>query len=553
MEKLNLKFIAGIIVILCILGFGVNATAQDNSFAGYTKKDLKYYNWHNLDFKKNKTAGISTDKAYKELLKNKKANTVIVAVIDGGVDINHADLKDKIWINTCEIAGNGIDDDHNGYIDDIHGWNFLGNSVGQNINKETLEITRLYRYYLEKFKGIDSVKLFTENRKEYSEFLSIQTKFLEKYNEAKEEYTNCLLLLKSYNFADSIVKTYLGKSSYDIKDLKSVKLQPDENLSSSADFLMKMLEHDITYSDLYDNYEYYETQVNYNYNTNYNARSVIGDDPLVNTDTRYGNNNVIGPDPDHGTFVSGIITADRNNNMGLNGIADSVKIMVLRAVPNGDEYDKDIANAIIYAVNNGAKIINCSFGKTYSPQKHFVDEALKFAREKDVLIIHAAGNEAENNDSINHYPLNIADDGTVIDENWITVGASTQKANSDFVASFSNYGQKTVDLFAPGYRIYSSLPNNKYGVQDGTSFSAPMVVGAAALIKSYYPHLSAKQIKDIILQSGRKYPKLSVYPPNEMGMKITNAKIKFSTLSLTGSTLNVYNALKLAEKIQSLN
>jgi subtilisin family serine protease len=543
---MNFKFSTSIFVILFFLGFS-SLWGQDNSI-GLEKKKNKFHNWHNLDIKKNKTVGISTDRAYKELLKSKKATTVIVAVIDGGVDINHEDLKDKIWTNTKEIPGNGIDDDHNGYIDDIHGWNFIGGSDGQNINKENTELTRIYRLYSKKYEGKDSLTLTDAEKTEFKEYKTIKSDFLKKYNEAKEDYNNFLPFKLAYHYADSIMQAYFGKKDYTVKELKKFKPGNDENLINCKDMLIRSSKKGFSRSELEEYAQYLDSKYLYQFNTTFNPRGIVGDDPSVMSAVPYGNNDVIGPDAEHGTFVSGIIAADRNNNLGLKGIADSVKIMVIRAVPDGDEYDKDVANAIIYAVNNGAKIINCSFGKSYSPQKHFVDEALKLAAEKDVLIVHAAGNDAENNDSITHYPDNYYANGAVIDENWITVGATSQKANSDLVASFSNYGEKTVDLFAPGYRIYSSLPNNKYGILDGTSFSAPMVAGAAALLKSYYPWLTAKQLKDILCQSGVKYPDLQVYPPSELGLKTNGSRIKFSNLSQTGSILNVYNAIEITEK-----
>lgn len=550
MKQTNFRLTLYIIILGSILSSESQLFGQDKS-VGLGKKEKQYYNWHNLDIKKNKTTGISTEKAYNELLKNKKATVVIVAVIDGGIDINHEDLKNKIWTNTKEIPGNGIDDDHNGYVDDIHGWNFIGGTNGQNINKETTELTRLYRLYSGKFEGKDSTSFTGEEKLQFWEYKKIKTKFLEEYNETQTDYNNFLPFKLMYYYADSVMQAFTGKKEYTLKDVKKFKPGTNQNFINSKELLIKLYKNNFSRSDLDEYAHYLDSKYNYQFNTSFNPRDIVGDDPAIMTSTPYGNNDIIGPDAKHGTFVAGIIAAERNNNLGVMGIADSIKIMVIRAVPDGDEYDKDVANAIIYAVNNGAKIINCSFGKSFSPQKHFVDDALKLAKEKDVLIVHAAGNDSEDNDSITHYPANYYSDGTIVDDNWITVGASAQKANSDLVASFSNYGKKTVDIFAPGSRIYSTLPDNKYGVMDGTSFSSPVVAGAASLIKSYYPLLTAKQIKEILMESGVKYPDLLVYPPTEMNLKIKDTRVKFGSLSRTGSIANVYNALKLAEKYSS--
>jgi subtilisin family serine protease len=532
----------GIVFLLQVTGNIV--LGQDNSEEG-TKKATEDQNWYNLDPKKNKFAGISTDRAYKELLVGKPMTNVVVAVIDGGVDINHEDLKDKIWVNPGEIAGNGIDDDNNGYIDDIHGWNFIGNSNGKNLDKTALEITRVYKILSEKFKQSSPIALKGAELEEYKEYLRIKAQFNAKYEKAMKSYTNFRAFADSYLFCDSIICAIVGKTKYNLSDIKMIEAGGNSQIDQIKKYMIKLNKNGLTRDEFNQYKEYLETQVNYHLNTDFSPRQgIIGDNPNV-FESKYGNNDVVGPDPKHGTSVAGVIAASRNNNMGINGIADSVKIMVLRVIPDGDEYDKDVANAIIYAVNNGAQILNCSFGKAYSPQKEFVDEALKLARKKGVLIVHAAGNDAEDNDSIMHYPSNIDAFGNVIMENWITVGASSSKTDKTLAASFSNYGKKTVDFFAPGHRIYTTKPGNSYGLLDGTSFSAPMVSGTAALIKSAYPELTSAQIKEILLKSAITYPKLKVIKPNEEPSK-TQVKVRFSELSTTAGVLNVYTALKLA-------
>jgi subtilisin family serine protease len=507
----------------------------------------RYFNWFNKDFQNNKVMGISTDKAYEEVLKNRKSKTVIVAVIDGGVDINHEDLKDKIWVNEKEIPGNGIDDDHNGFVDDIHGWNFLGNAKGENIKYENLEVTRLFKVLSEKYKDKDPSKLDRIEKSNYKMFRSVQDGYKKELAKAMDNNTMLENFTTVYNFADSLIKAKLGKENFNMDDLKALSSE-DSAVIASKDYLTSLLERGFTRSYLNDFKESVETKLKYNLNTSFNARNLIGDNPEDNNENGYGNNDVVANTPEHGTFVSGVIAADRNNTIGIKGIADKVKIMVLRVVPDGDERDKDVANAIKYAVKNGAQVVNMSFGKDFSPQKNLVDDAIKLAEEKGVILVHAAGNESENCDKIDHYPVNKIGQTNKAYTNWISAGASSMDTGLEFAADFSNYGKKTVDLFAPGVRIYSTMPGNKYGTRDGTSFSAPMVTGAVALLLSYFPELTAKQVKEIILKSVTKYSAKVNLPTTEEDDKKTT--IKFSKLSTTGGVLNVYNAVKMAEAME---
>ena len=540
------KFTLGILVVgMVCCTFNSKIYGQESTKNNQTETSNKYYNWFNLDKKENKILGISTDRAYEKLLKGKKLTTVVVAVIDGGVDINHEDLQGKIWVNKGEIPGNNIDDDHNGYVDDVYGWNFIGGKDGKNINEETLELTRLYKKYSDQFKNVDTSKLTGNDLQQYHKYQKIKEKFLEKADEANKNLQSLQPFLLSYHFADSIIKSIVNKDVYTLDDIKKIDTQNDKRLIAIKKFMSSLYKKGFTKDDLNGYVDQLKKDVDYNYNINFDPRSIVGDDPN-NWSTGYGNNDVKGEHPDHGTMVSSIIAANRHNNIGMKGIADSVKIMSIRTVPDGDERDKDVANAIRYAVDNGAQIINGSFGKPYSPQKRFVDEALLYAQSKGVLIVHAAGNDAEDTDTIPSYPSDYDANGNKLINDWINVGASTMKANKELPATFSNYGKQTVDLFAPGYRIYTAKPDNKYGTNDGTSFASPMVAGVAALIKSVYPSLTAAQLKEIILKSAVKYPNLKVYLPSENESKKPK-KVAFKNLSATGGVLNVYDALKLAE------
>ena len=259
----------------------------------------------------------------------------------------------------------------------------------------------------------------------------------------------------------------------------------------------------------------------------------------------YGNGNVKGPDVEdalHGTHVAGIIAQLRGNGIGGDGVvAKNVEIMAVRAVPNGDEFDKDIALAIRYAVDNGAKVINGSFGKDYSPHKEWVWDAIKYAESKDVLIVHAAGNDSKDVDVEPNFPTDEVN-GKEIADNLITIGALNTATGSKMVADFSNYGQKNVDVFAPGVKIYATIPNNKYKYEQGTSMASPNAAGVAALIRSYYPSLTASQVKHILMDSG-------VAIPGNVAVGEEKVQIPFSNTCVSGKIVNAYNAILMADQM----
>ena len=230
----------------------------------------------------------------------------------------------------------------------------------------------------------------------------------------------------------------------------------------------------------------------------------------------------------------------------MKGVANNVKIMAVRAVPDGDEYDKDVALGLRYAVDNGAKIINTSFGKAYSPKKKWVYEAIQYAASKDVLIVNAAGNDGKNIDVEKTYPNDSRDLKIEISDNFLTVGAMSANYNETLPASFSNYGKINVDVFAPGVQIYSTTPENGYEKYSGTSMAAPSAAGVAALIRSYYPKLSASQVKHILMNSGTLITLEVIKPGSQSRENPTGEKVPFSELSVSGRVVNAYNALKMA-------
>jgi subtilisin family serine protease len=532
-----------VVILLSVFTFSkAQYCVNDNTFVQLEDTITKApKNWFNLDYQVDNVRGISTEKAYAELLGNKKTKTVIVAIIDSGIDIEHEDLEGKIWVNPGEVAGNNVDDDKNGYVDDINGWNFIGNAKGEMINHDNLEITRLYAKYKKKYEDKTATDFKGKERKEFDFYKEIKTKFEEEVIKAKTEHSLYKQFLDAYNSADSIAKIALKKDTYTLEEVNAHE-SDEENFIKAKQVLGAMTAMGITEEGLEEGIEYYDEQLEYNLNTEFDPRSLVGDDYKNKKERYYGNNKVEGPDALHGTHVAGIIAANRNNSIGMDGIATDVKIMVLRTVPNGDERDKDVANSIYYAVDNGAQVINMSFGKDYSPYKEVVDKAVKYAEKKGVLIIHAAGNDSRNTDENRNYPHPEYEKSGKWAGNWIEVGASSWENIDEFVANFSNYGEKTVSVFAPGVEIYSTVPENKYKNLQGTSMAAPIVTGVAALVLSYYPELKAKDLKKIILESSVKYPELKVNVPGTNGKKK-----KFSKLCQSAGIVNVYNALKLAE------
>jgi subtilisin family serine protease len=471
---------------------------------------------------------MSVDRAYAELLKDRKSKKVIVGIVDSGVDIEHEDLKAVVWTNKKEIAGNGIDDDKNGYIDDIHGWNFLGD-----ITKENIEYERI----------VANKNLVDEAT--YQEAKAVNDKNIAKSTTGKARLEE---MIADATNADAVLTKYFGKSTYTKEEVNAISSQ-DAEINKSKMMIQRVNSFEMTVPEFKTAVQkeldgYIKVVNGDNLKTNY--RKVLGDNPEDITDTKYGNNNVMGPDKEeilHGTHVAGIVAQVRNNGIGGDGIANNVEILTVRAVPDGDEYDKDIALGIRYAVDNGAKVINGSFGKSFSPHKQWVYDAIKYAESKDVLIVHAAGNDAKDIDVANNYPNDSDDKINEFADNMITIGALNYEYGNKIVARFSNFGKLNVDVFAPGVKIYASTPNNTYKLLQGTSMASPNVAGVAALIRSYYPKLTAKQVKHILMDSG-----VAITTDVIVGGKPNDVR-PFSTLSKSGKMVNAYNAILMADKM----
>jgi len=533
MKKTRILCLGWLVVALGLLG---------NIYAQEVSKDV--LNWYNG------SSGMKTEEAYK-LLKKRTSEPVVVAIIDSGIDIEHEDLQGKIWINEKEIPDNGIDDDGNGYIDDVYGWNFLGNSSGENLDQARLEKTRILAQLSKKYADIEEKDVSPSDKTEYELYLKVKGEV----DKERQEYESYFPYLESIpeliDQVPSMVEGMLGKNKkFTEKNLK--KWHPSDPQGMQLKQLgLAILSGELSKEAIEQQKAQIRQMVDYNYNVDYDDRSLIGDDPNNINDVNYGNNDVEGPDALHGTHVAGIVGAIRGNKLGGDGVAENVKLMAIRAVPNGDEFDKDIALAVRYAVDNGARIINMSFGKAYSPLAKDVFEAFRYADSMDVLLVHAAGNSSKNVDEEDNFPTSKYEFQDKKLDRYMEVGAATRQATvkgqsyGHLPATFSNYGQVGVDVFAPGFEIYNTVPKSKYQVLQGTSMAAPMVSGAAALLKSYFPTLSMKEIKQLLLDNVTSYKGTQQRKPG------TFSAVDFETLCSTGGTINLQNAVKAAIQLES--
>jgi secreted subtilase family protein len=519
------------------------AFAQDKM----QNNDLK--TWYHKDFSTTNVYGVNTDNAYKFLeSKGLKPRTVVVGVLDSGVEVDHPGLINNMWKNPNEIPNNGIDDDKNGYVDDIYGWNFIGGKTAD-VDADNLEVTRMVKKYQPIFEGTDSAKNRANQAKmpeEYAIYQKSKKLYDEKGSEAKQYYH----YFSGFNNAiPSIVKTLNGKtltkanlatikpaSQEDSRNLQILNslVQDAGNVGKTPKEVEELLRKEIEGA-----LKHYESQATKHYNLDFDPRAeIVGDNYDNYNEKHYGNNHYEGPDASHGTHVSGIIAGLPHGDEAQYGVAHKVaKIMTVRAVPDGDERDKDVANAIRYAVDNGAKILNMSFGKAVSPGKKHVWDAMKYAEKKGVLLVKAAGNENQNIGENEYFPTNFMkqSDEKPFVSNMIVVGASTNNSQN-LRARFSNYNGKMVDVFAPGQEIYSTVPDAKYEYLQGTSMASPVVAGAAAVLWAYMPSLTPQQIKEALVKTVNK----STVNAN------VDSSANFDQISVAGGVIDLYKAAQYA-------
>ncbi len=519
------------LALACLLAFvSVSITSAQDADAPPTV-------WYNLDYAQDGVFGMSVDRAYEALADREPARQVVVAIIDSGVDISHEDLQGQIWTND-DVPGNGVDDDGNGYVDDTHGWNFIGGSDGRNVEQDSYEIAREVASLRAKASAAGTSPLAAADA---ARLAALEAELAEN----RSEYEGVLGTLSGIQVAvqasDQIIRTHLGRDSYDASDLEAIDTTDDE-IARARDMLQFLAANGLSVSDLNDQVDYVRGRLDYGYNPDFDPRPIVGDNYEDTSERLYGNTDVTGPDASHGTSVAGVIAAVRGNGLGIDGVAPNVLIMPIRTVPDGDERDKDVANAIRYAVDNGANIINMSFGKSHSPYKAAVDEAVRYAEEHGVLLVHASGNDGADLTTASNFPNRLLADGTE-PRNWLEIGAS--RWDDELVASFSNYGKTRVDVFAPGASIYSLALDNEYSSNDGTSLAAPLVSGVAALIMSYFPDLSATDVRYLLVESAIQHSEQVLRPGAD------GENIGFNQLSVTGGIVNAYEAVRMAQQMAS--
>jgi len=554
----SLRSMKGWLMVILIGFFPLTMFAQGTS----AKKDLPK-GWHLLDKDQDGFYGISLNKAY-EFAKQKKlkSKTVIVAVIDSGIDTLHEDLKGVLWTNPKEIPGNGIDDDGNGYVDDVHGWNFIGGKDGKNVKDDASEEARVYYAFKAQFdvQNLDTASLSATDKENYHMWVKARKTIMGDGSDNGVDLVMLHRALEASVKSDSILQQAIGRSEYTGNDLDTFQTKSTETRNAKSLFLYLFKANKIMdmtnkafLSDFNEEVESEDKKQASKENAPEDYRhEIVADNEKDFNDRYYGNNDLMAGEPLHGTHVSGIIAAERNNGKGIDGIDDNVRIMMIRAVPNGDEHDKDIALAIRYAVDNGARVINMSFGKNLSPQKQWVDSAVLYAESKGVLLVHAAGNDSYDVDTADNFPNPHFRHSTYTASNWITVGASSdplaEPGFESYTASFSNYGKAEVDVFAPGVKIYSTLPGageKNYGNESGTSMASPVVTGVAALLLEFYPNLTPQQVKYCIVK-GSVPLTVKVKKPGTQ-----DELVSLSDLSVSGGIVNAYEALKLASTLNT--
>lgn len=514
-------------------------------------------NWHWKDLTADSVHGISLQQAYKALatLPNKPAQ-VIVAVLDGGIDTNHIALKNLFWVNKKEIPNNKIDDDRNGYVDDINGWNFLGGKDGRNLDKASDEKSRIYHKYKSLYEGkvVDTNSLNKIQKKQYLTW----SKTAQEVEFSENDADNLSYIKMATNAIKKLGATIikeLNDSNFTAEQLEPFQPIGRVTLDAKMAYLRTVVilgvDKEAPYKEVIQDLDEYIAGKEKAAISKIQApapvrEEIIKDNYFSFSDKYYGNNDITGPNAKHGTHVAGLVASIPDSNWLVQPYYPAIKIMGLRIVPDGDEYDKDVALGIRYAVDNGAKIINMSFGKSYSPEQAWVDSAIRYAAQKDVLIIHSAGNEYYDLNQKEVFPTPYSSIFNDTAKNMLTIGATSDpNISGSLLTDFSNYGSKIVDVLAPGDKIYSTIPGvNNYGYLRGTSMASPIVSHIAAMIRSYFPTLTAIQVKEILLQSARNTADdtIAYEVPQHEESKTLNE------MSKIGGIVNAANALELAKK-----
>lgn len=489
--------------------------------------------WWHLETLEGGVPSTDLDGAHALLAGRAPAREVVVAVIDGGVDVQHEDLDDVLWVNGDEVPGNGLDDDRNGYVDDVHGWNFIGGADGRHVHHDTYEMTRLHAACVGGAAAGGTPRPGPD----------LCAEVAAAYEAEREELTGLARQIEQIQQIYPILVGILGAAVGAEPTLENVgELVPaDPRTAEARSIFLQLAAAGIDEELLAEEAEQVGNRLRYGLDTDFDPRPVVGDDYGDPTERYYGNGDVEGPDPSHGTAVASVVAAERDNGVGIDGAAGAgVRLMIVRAVPEGDERDKDVANAIRYAVDNGADVVNMSFGKDFSPYREVVEEAIRYADARGVLMVHASGNDGADLRGSRNFPSPAYADGSS-PALWIEVGASAWQTPDSLAASFSNYGAGQVDVFAPGVAIRAAAPDDDYEPSDGTSVAAPVVSGIAGLLLAYFSDLDAAGARRLILETATDMSRQDVARPGgEEGI------VPFGELSSTGGVVNAAAAVRRA-------
>jgi len=513
-------------------------------------------NWWKIDYGQDSLASISWNKGLKYAYKtnNYPKKQIKVAILDTDFDLNHNMLLDLIAINKDEISRNNKDDNQNGFVDDYAGWNFLGiKNKDSALAHVLMEETRILR----KFDSLSYQTLKKRNKIPFK-YIEVKSSFDSIVKSLQRDINPYINIEENYTYVmDTLRKLIPDKIS--LSSLTDYKTQND-TIMGYVNFAKYYYENDFPYDEFIDYLKLKKLSLDICMNLSYDNRMLLQDKPNNLRDKNYGNP-IFGKNIQllsHGTTVSGVIAhalLDSSNTKNKNTIPNyPIKILPITFTGIGDFTDKDFYLGFKYAISNGANIINISQGKTFSMTPKILFKALKLAKRRNVLVVMSAGNQAMSLDENWRFPQSISKLYEKNFSNVLIVGASSKKLNKNLLDEDSNYGLKSIDIFAPGEDIPTTLPNNEFTTKSGTSFAAPIVTNVAALLWSHYPKLKASEIKKIIMQSGAEYDGLVNVPcdlEKNQFCKNNPQKQKFNLLSRSGKIINALNALKLAEKLTS--
>mgnify|MGYP000162688740 FL=1 len=560
-------------VLLLFACMGINISyAQLIGTGGSTQKKQSDLDWYNCSFDKDGVYGCEVNKAYDFLKDRKIKKRPIVALIGTGIDVEHEDIKQAIWVNPKEKA-DGKDNDKNGLVDDINGWNFLGGKDGQVMeatmregDREFLRLKDKYADYI--FDGKNYNKVIDGKLTKVADPENI-----EEYNYYRNQVLPESPMAGTYSGwqLTDVLKAYADKFDQMMKERFPGKELTEADFSicydpkaprdslSEVSFMMcamgfgvyKTDKWETVYSGIKSGAQIEQAKAEYERKVGQfgadGRKDIIGDNYLDINDNKYGNNVLLTADAAIGTMEAGIIVAKRENGLGGNGIMDQAEIMTLRVAANGEPYLKDIALAIRYAVDHQADIIMLPVQNTLYPedQKKWISEALEYAESKGVFCVTPAWEGAQDLAVETYYP-NRWMTGKKELTNLMVVCSSDKNGNPSMN---SNYGAKEVDLYAPGMEIYSTYTGDTYQSGTGLGLAAATTVGVAALIKAYYPHLTGTQIRNILLETVTSRKDAEVEKGIVVDGKPTQDLFLFGDLCLSGGIINAYQAVVAADKL----